>query len=67
MSCVNSIIEKILLFLLKNIKESQPACEECLLLDKEGKGMRVDIFASFQSRLKSVDLRGDFTTRIFPI
>ena len=34
-------------FLQKNIRKSQPACEDCALPDEEGKGMKVDIFGEF--------------------
>ena len=33
----------------KIVGESHPACEDCSLPDEEGKDMKVDILASFQS------------------
>ena len=36
-------------FLQKNVRESQPTCEDYSLPDEEGKGMKVDTLSSFQS------------------
>ena len=53
-------------FFQKNVRQSRSACEDLQLPDKEWKGMKMNILASFQSRQKPVGLRRVFTWWIFP-